>query len=227
MNIYINGRFLSQPITGVQRYAIELVKQMDRLIFYGNKEFDGKKFTLLLPGGCINNLELKSIKTKNVGFLKGLLWEQLALPIYASDGLVLNFCNSAPILMLNKIVNICDASVFQYGSGYSFLFRNWYKFLLPILVKTSKKITTISDFSKIEIAKFCNIEPKKIEVVHIGATLLNYSQASLDATNKFSKILDGSYILAVGSLNPNKNLTRKNIIKMWHSVLKLFFSNNK
>ena len=29
MNLYINGRFLTQKITGVQRYAIEVVKQLE------------------------------------------------------------------------------------------------------------------------------------------------------------------------------------------------------
>lgn len=32
MKIYINGRFLTQCITGVQRYALEITKAMDELI---------------------------------------------------------------------------------------------------------------------------------------------------------------------------------------------------
>ncbi|WP_197086711.1 hypothetical protein [Bradyrhizobium sp. LTSPM299] len=32
MKIYINGRFLSQKLTGVQRYAAEIVKAMDGLL---------------------------------------------------------------------------------------------------------------------------------------------------------------------------------------------------
>lgn len=35
MNIYINARFLTQPITGVQRYAVELVKRWDRMLAEG------------------------------------------------------------------------------------------------------------------------------------------------------------------------------------------------
>jgi hypothetical protein len=30
--ISINGRFLSQPVTGVQRYAHELIRELDRLL---------------------------------------------------------------------------------------------------------------------------------------------------------------------------------------------------
>ena len=30
--IYINGRFLTQKITGVQRYAIEVTKALDKIV---------------------------------------------------------------------------------------------------------------------------------------------------------------------------------------------------
>lgn len=32
MKFYINGRFLTQRITGVQRYALEITEAMDELI---------------------------------------------------------------------------------------------------------------------------------------------------------------------------------------------------
>ncbi|RKZ78153.1 MAG: glycosyltransferase family 1 protein, partial [Candidatus Parabeggiatoa sp. nov. 1] len=35
MNIFINARFLSQSLTGVQRYATEFVKALDYLIETG------------------------------------------------------------------------------------------------------------------------------------------------------------------------------------------------
>ena len=34
--ILINGRFLTQPITGVQRYALEIVREFDRLLDEGH-----------------------------------------------------------------------------------------------------------------------------------------------------------------------------------------------
>lgn len=35
IKIYINARFLTQTVTGVQRYALELVKEIDQLIERG------------------------------------------------------------------------------------------------------------------------------------------------------------------------------------------------
>ncbi len=73
--IYINGRFLTQKITGVQRYAIEVVKQLD-------KE-ENINFVILCPNEKLENkLELENIKIKNIGKLKGQAWEQISLPLY-------------------------------------------------------------------------------------------------------------------------------------------------
>lgn len=81
--IYINARFLTQTVTGVQRYAIELVKEIDNLIDAG--EVDGTKveFCLLSPANVVTHLELKHIRHRIVGRLKGHVWEQLELPFYA------------------------------------------------------------------------------------------------------------------------------------------------
>lgn len=77
--IYVNGRFLTQDITGVQRYAHELVKAIDRLIDRGliNKDYS---FYLLHPKNCKHNLSLKHVKTKQVGLFQGHFWEQFELP---------------------------------------------------------------------------------------------------------------------------------------------------
>ena len=55
--IYINGRFLTQKITGVQRYAIEVVKQLDK-----EKNI---KIVLLCPNDEIQNkIELDNIEDR-------------------------------------------------------------------------------------------------------------------------------------------------------------------
>ena len=38
MKIYINGRFLTQRITGVQRYALEITRALDSLISDDKKD---------------------------------------------------------------------------------------------------------------------------------------------------------------------------------------------
>lgn len=45
MKIYINGRFLTQNLTGVQRYAWEMVKAIDEIIEH---DYMLKKMSILL-----------------------------------------------------------------------------------------------------------------------------------------------------------------------------------
>ena len=67
MNIYINGRFLTQRLTGVQRYAMEIVQTIDRLLQEDN-EYCNDKVTLLCPNNICNNISLNKINIKKVGW---------------------------------------------------------------------------------------------------------------------------------------------------------------
>jgi hypothetical protein len=67
MNIFINARFLSQSLTGVQRVATEFVKALDYLI--ETKKIDETKysFVLLAPKNIQIELNLKHIQLKKSG----------------------------------------------------------------------------------------------------------------------------------------------------------------
>jgi glycosyltransferase involved in cell wall biosynthesis len=202
-NIYINARFLTQSITGVQRYAIELVKAIDLLLDRGEMNMRELKFTLLSPPDPINQLNLKHIQVKKVGYLKGHLWEQLELPFYAKNGLLLNLCNTAPILKKNQITTIHDASVYAVPQTYSFLFRAWYKLLFRIADKVSKQIITDSDFSRKELIQYCKINPSKIHTIYLGKEHIHDNNVDLEYLSKIRT--DKPFVLAVSSMSPNKN----------------------
>jgi hypothetical protein len=79
--IYINGKFLSQRTTGVQRFAYGIVKALDRSL---QLLPSANKFILLLPPDALPIVGLQVIQQRNVGLLfKSLTaWEQFELPIY-------------------------------------------------------------------------------------------------------------------------------------------------
>lgn len=204
--ININARFLTQPITGVQRYAIELVKALDAMLESGELDKKHVSFVLLAPKRTCHELNLRHITLKQIGILKGHLWEQIELPLYSCGHLLLNFCNTGPILKSKQIVTICDASVFACPSGYSKAFRLWYQFLLPILGRNSKEIITISEFSKSELIKYCGIIPDKISPTLLGVE--SFSGLEMDEAILDKHGLNATpYVLAVSSMNPNKNFT--------------------
>jgi len=203
IKIYMNARFLTQTVTGVQRYAIELVKEIDRLIDQGAIDSKQYQFHLLSPNNVITKLELKHISHRVVGKLKGHLWEQFELPFYSRGGMLINMCNTGPAFKKNQIVTIHDAAVFSSPEGFSFAFRNWYKFLLARLGKSSKKIITVSHFSKKELILNCKIEEEKIAVTYLGIDHIHRIQAAHGIIEKYQ--LQSPYILAVCAMNPNKN----------------------
>ncbi len=71
----INGRFLSQPMTGVQRYAREIVSAMDGLL-----EDEDVRVRLAAPPGVATSLRLNAIAVEQRGMIGGQLWEQTLLP---------------------------------------------------------------------------------------------------------------------------------------------------
>ena len=199
--IYINGRFLTQNITGVQRYAIEIIKALDK---YLNNNDLNYEFEIVCPKNIKQKLILKNIKIKQIGILKGHLWEQIELPLYVKNKLLFNFCNCAPLVKKNQIVTIHDVAVCAVPYAYSKLFRIWYKFMYRILTSRLKKIFTVSEFSKKELNKNFNISLGKIEVTYNGIDHMKNVQPNENIFSKFS-IEKNNYVLAVSSLNPSKN----------------------
>jgi glycosyltransferase involved in cell wall biosynthesis len=205
INVYINARFLTQPTTGVQRYAIELVKALDSLIEQDkDNDFSRFKFTLLSPKSTKYNLTLKHINSIKIGFLEGHLWEQIELPFFSRDGYLISLANTAPIFKINQLATIHDVSVFAIPNAYSFSFRNWYKFLFLALNKISRKILTVSYFSQSEIIKYLRADQDKVKVVYEGKEHI----LAIDSDRSFlerNELLDKTFILVVSSMSPHKN----------------------
>ncbi|WP_117017282.1 glycosyltransferase family 4 protein [Aeribacillus pallidus] len=214
MNLFINGRFLTQPITGVQRYALETLKEMDRLVEHSILLKD-IKITLLCPKKTISYQDFKNIKIKKVGYFTGHLWEQLVLPFYSRKGLLVNLCNTGPLVKNKQIVTIHDAAVYSKPKGFTKLFVYWYKFLFKILSIVAPRIVTVSEFSRKELICYCKIRKNKIKVVSEGWQHIQRINADLDIFQKHN-ISPKKYILAVSSLNPNKNF--QGIVKAIESL---------
>ncbi|CAM3776428.1 glycosyltransferase family 4 protein [Marinicrinis lubricantis] len=204
MKIYINGRFLTQKITGVQRYAFQLVRSIDNWL---EQNGSGLTVTILVPGksDLMIDIKLKNILLKRIGRLKGHSWEQLELPFFSRGGFLVNLCNTGPMYKRMQQVTIHDAAVFANPKAFSRTFRSWYRYLLKRLTKSTSFITTVSNFSRDEISKYCDVTPCKISVVYPGKEQL---EGELQPDNLFLKeqgLDQKKYILAVSSLNPNKN----------------------
>jgi len=206
-NIIINGRFLSQAVTGVQRYALGVVKALDDLLDSGVIDPGLYSFTLLAPKDIRYRPDLRHIDIEVVGRLKGHLWEQVELPLYADKRVLVNLCTPAPLIKRNQVVMIHDAATYACPDEFSTAFRTWYKIMLYGLCKRAAKVVTVSNFSKKELAHYCKTDETNIHVVYPGIDHFNQTQADESVLQKYD--LSGKkFVLAVSSLSPRKNFLR-------------------
>ncbi len=199
----INGRFLTQPISGVQRYAWEVVRQWDAMIATGAETVRGADVELLCPEGAKLPAPLAAIRVRTVGRLQGHAWEQWSLPLAARGRRLINLCNTAPLLHGSQMVTIHDAAVFSAPFGYSRKFIAWYRFLYRALVARGARIVTVSAFSRDELHRYLGAA-LDIDVIHESGD--HIGEVAPDASLIQQAGLDGRrFVLAVSSMNPNKN----------------------
>lgn len=194
-SLIINGRFLTQQLTGVQRFANELLKEYLKIT---NENIP----IILAPPNCKVEY-LHGVKIKKIGYNNSHLWEQIDLPLYLikiGSPLLLNLTNTAPIHYKNQIVTIHDLAFLHNPQWFSFGFRTYYKFLIPAIAKRAKSIITVSKFSKSEITNKLKVTPGKVTVIYNSVP----SEFHYKEPNEGFK--RERYALAVGSLDPRKNL---------------------
>jgi glycosyltransferase involved in cell wall biosynthesis len=202
--IIINGRFLGQATTGVQRYATEVVRGFDRLLEQGAIDSGRYDIQIAVPRGTNPRLMLRHMTVQEVGRLRGHAWEQVELSRFVPDGLLVNLCNVAPVLRRRQVVTIHDASVFATPEAYSIGFRLWYRVLLSRLAHRATRVLTVSEFSRAELARYCEVEPGRLHVIHHGGDHLDSVVPDNSILTRHG--LEGNpYVLAVGSRAPHKN----------------------
>ena len=157
----INGRFLSQKVTGVQRYALNVVTAIDGLI--GSA---GPKVSLLAPRKS-DDPGLSNLSMLTRGSLSGQLWEQTTLPLHC-QGRLLNLCNTGPISKSDQIICIHDANIFVSPESYSYKFRVYYQRIQPLLVRRAARVVTVSHAAARQIARHLPVAVEDIAVIPNG-----------------------------------------------------------
>lgn len=205
--IAVNARFLTQQITGVQRFALEISRALRDLC----EENDIRFFA---PKNIRLQSEANELKVEIIGSHTGHLWEQFDLPCHLKklgNPPLLNFCNTAPIFYGNKLSTLHDITYIRFPHTYSKTFRYFYRFVMPLVLKTSKHIFTVSEFSRKEIVEYYHIPSDKITVVYnaVDKSFLPQQDENLKKEN---------YLLAVSSVKENKNFGM--ILKAFKEVSK-------
>ncbi|AWN41418.1 glycosyltransferase family 4 protein [Methylobacterium durans] len=201
--IVINGRFGTRALTGVDRVAQELSVALDRLVIEG--ALPGLDIEVVAPPGNLRHLGLSAIPVRQTGRLTGHAWEQLELPRACRGAWLLNLCNTAPLTVRDALVMLHDAQIYQTPDSYSRAFRAAYRVLLPAAARRCRAVTTVSDFSRRELERFSVVPQGKAVVVPNGGDHIDRIEADPTTLDRHGLSPD-SYLLAIGSLSPHKNL---------------------
>lgn len=197
----INGRFLTRQVTGVDRYAREIVRELDGMVAPGEA-------VVVVPRSAelVDPLELTSIDYVRYGGHSGHWWEQVEFSAYCRrNGLLgVSLCNTAP--MRNPgVVCIHDMAVRANEGNYSRKFVLWYRMLFSAITKSARVILTDSDFSKSEIERYYPAAKGKIRVIPCAWQHIERVEADEGAFPRYG-LEAGGYWFAMSSLAPNKNL---------------------
>ena len=188
----INGRFLTQKVTGVQRFAIEMTTALQSMVEYA----------VLAPAAARDE---RGIAPRRIGHLRGHAWEQVELPAHVGAGVLLNLGNTGPVLRRRQVVVIHDALPFVMPDVYSWKFGAWYRLLQRALVQRGATIATVSNFARAQLANHLGLDRDAITVLSEGAEHLLRSPAAPGLHQRLG--LTRPYVLAVGSLARHKNLS--------------------
>lgn len=204
-NLYINGRFLTQPVTGVQRFALEILNSLDKLL--NSKNALKTNYICLVPPDTIQNSfpKWQNISIRACGFMHGNLWEQLELPFHSRNGMLIDLCNIGPLFHFSQIIVIHDASVFTVPQAYSTTFKLKYKLIYYFLSRIAKQVITVSQFSKKELSHYLKIKEDKIAVIPEGCEHILKAEVDESILDQFS-LRAQPYLLSVGSSSLHKNL---------------------
>lgn len=200
--IYVNGRFLGRPVTGVERFGGMILREIDALA----KIDPLLQWKVLAPKSVECPSFLRHLPFANTGSTGGHLWEQWDLWRASRDGVLINFCNSGPVLQPRQVTVIHDALVYRHPEYFSMTYRALHQTLGRTLARRSR-LATVSEFSRSELSEVLRVPAGEIAIVPNAVAAETAPEADISVLNRLS-LVGRPFLLFIGSPAPNKNLGR-------------------
>ncbi|WP_299154532.1 glycosyltransferase family 1 protein [uncultured Tateyamaria sp.] len=205
MTVYINGRFLTQPVSGVQRYAREMMGALDACL--------GASPSMQARLGPVEVLVPRAVPAPGWSTLgvrvvrggKGHMWEQGALYQASKDDVLVSLGNSGPLRHRAHILCLHDANLFEIPRAFGRRYRVAHRLLRPALAQRAAALLTVSQHSAGVLSHHLGVPADRFTIVPNSAEhVLRWPHApGVLATYGLTR---GRYLLSVGNQSPNKNL---------------------
>ena len=197
--VLVNGKWLSAQGSGMQRYAGEVARRVldldpaARVVVPRDAALPD-----WLPAGRV-------LRSR----LRGIAFEQLALPWRARGAMLLNFAGPAPVLKRDQLVVMHDVTPARFPRTFSRRFVLWYSVLYRVLARRARHLATVSEFSRGELADVLGVDPARFALApngHEHAFEARADAAELTLGTELASKTADDYVLCVGTLTPSKNL---------------------
>ena len=199
MNIAVNGRFRCQTMSGVQRYANEIVSRL------------GRQIHLVTPAA------------QAATGVRGHLWEQLLLPVRTQGELLWSPGNTGPLAKRDQVVTVHDVATFDRPECFTPSFARFYRWLLPRLLPRVRAIICVSAFTRSRLLQLFPIDPASTVVIHPGLAAEFHRPAEARVLAQLAEFsLTPGYLLCLASFEPRKNQRR--LLDAWACVASRFGS---
>lgn len=202
--IAINGQFTARRVTGQERFAHEIITEIDKICKKGELE-------LIVPKNAKNIPKLVNIPVIKYGKAKGSLWEQTFFAWYTIKNRVtsLNLCSIMPLLKPG-IICIHDLSYKvnpqYFKTPYAKVSQWWHKIQYHFAWRFSPLIFTVSEYSKKQMVEIYHVKPEKIVVIGNGWEHFEKIEEDVTLLKRRHDLFERPYFFSLGSLAPNKNI---------------------
>lgn len=238
MKVLVNGRYLHNSVTGIERVILELVYAFSEKNKDDDKNKDEAKnsanenISLILKASPEKYSDLCETIDSNKKFKN--IYEKLYFDLYSfgensfESGADIIIGSSYTVPFFLQIPSLCfvyDLSVFKFKEFYDIKTRLYFKYIVLPAIKRATGIITISKAVKRDIIDIIGIEENKIHVVYppLSNEILTFHKTCKTAidfdkgirpevdkgdTKKLGDTLKTPYFICPGSLHPRKNQHR-------------------
>lgn len=202
--------------TGIGRYMLGLIKGLQQVddeneyyLFAQDDDLDG--FGVYKDNFHMVPADSKVLRKQWIR----IIWEQTVFPwrlrkVKADVLLCPNYSMPYPVRLVYRrmaVVNAFhDMAYFSFPELYIGWKREIFKWYIKRSARSTDKIITISENSKLDIPKFCNPRNKDISVTYMGVKEEFYDGVPADDDVLAKYRISGDYIYYVGTLEPRKNV---------------------
>lgn len=206
MTVYVNGRFLTQPVSGVQRYAREVMGALDaELLATPSLQQELGPVEVLVPQ-AVDAPPWRVLRMRVVNGGRGHLWEQGALWRASREGVLISLGNSGPLRHRAQVVCLHDANLWEMPQAFAARYRLVHRMLRPNLARRAAALLTVSAHSARALAPRVGVPADRFRVLPNSADHVLAWPTGRDGPGRYG-LTPGGYLLSVGNRSPNKNLT--------------------